>query len=214
MKKAILVAAIMILSLSTSVFAGPNFNAKAWIHLEDHASRTCAKGFPTGIDSCDDIVYTLAGADADCFPVFWDLVEYQGFDYGLTWPGAYTAAFTSCSDLAIGTIVNPGDGVSHAWYVCQNSTIAIPGWAWIYDTGPVCIISHPTAGGVVVGACNPTVGALVTGDWKTELGVALDTLPPISYGCSGIGGYVVGDGNPCDAAIAPTSWGGIKGMFR
>lgn len=198
MKKAILTAAILILTLSASLSAGTNFNTKAWIHLEDHASRTCAKGFPAGIDSCDDIVYTLAGQDADCFPVFFDLVEYQGFDYSLSWPATYTCAFTSCSDLAIGTIVNPGDGISHAWYTCQAGPIAIPGWAWIYDTGEVCIISHPTAGGVIVGDCS----------------TFLDTLPSISFGCSGIGGFVSEDGNPCLAAIEPTSWGEIKSMFK
>jgi hypothetical protein len=198
MKKAILVAAIMILSLSTWVFAGPNFNAKAWVHVLDHTSRTCTKNFPAGIDSCDDIVYLLAAEDADCFVVFWDLVNYQGFDYALTWPGTYTAAFTSCSSLTIGSIVNPGDGVSHAWYVCQSGDVAIPGWAWIYDTGAVCLADHPTANGVVVGDCS----------------AILDTLPEISYGCAGIGGYVPGGLTPCEAAIEPTSWGQIKSMFR
>jgi hypothetical protein len=196
MKKAILLASIMILIVSGASFAGINAEAKGWVHVLDHASRTCAKGFPADIDSCGDIIYTLAGQDADCFPVFWNMTEYQGFDFSLAWPGTYTCAYTSCSDLAIGTIINPGDGVSHAWYVCQNSSASIPGWGWIYDTGLVCLTDHPTAGGVIVGDCS----------------TLLDTLPSSSYGCAGIGGTA--GQNPCENSTNPTSWGDIKGLFK
>jgi hypothetical protein len=159
------------------------------------------KSLPAITDSCD-IVYTLPSQDADCFPVFLDLAEYQGFDYSMTWPGLYTCAFTSCSPLAIGTIVNPGDGISHAWYTCQAGPIAVPGWGWIYDTGQVCLTDHPTAGGIIVGACpvHPDSSAV------------LDTLLLINTGCAGIGG-VEGD-SPCKNATSPTTWGDVKGLFR
>jgi hypothetical protein len=115
MKKVLVVAVALTLIVSASAFAGANDGlAKVCVHVEAHASRTCLKGFPV-ITGCEDVVETLAGQDADCFPVFYDLVEFQGFDFGMIWPGMYSCAYTSCSDLTIGGIVWPGDGVSHAW---------------------------------------------------------------------------------------------------
>ncbi len=194
MKKVLVVAVALILALSASAFAGANPGAKAAVHVMDHASRTCAKNYPV-ITGCGDIVATLAGPDADCFPVFYELTEYQGFDYGMTWPGMYTCAFTSCSDLAIGTIQNVGDGISHAWYVCQPCPVALPGWGWIWDYGMVCIVPHPTAGGPNIGDCS---GML---DY------------PICVFCAGIGGYIGDD--PCwPTGAEESTWGGIKGMFK
>jgi hypothetical protein len=194
MKKIFAIAAVVTL-VGATAFAGQNAGVgKAAIHVLDHASRTCTKSFPA-IVGCADIQTELAAPDADCFPVFFDLVEYQGFDYGMTWPGMYTCAFASCSDLTIGTILNPGDGVSHAWYVCQPGPVAITGWGWIYDYGTVCLIAHPTAGGPSIGDC---AGALDT---------------PVRTFCAGIGG-TPGD-DPCaPTGIQPTTWGAIKDMFK
>ena len=194
MKKVLVVAVALMLIFSASAFAGANFTAKGAVHVEVHASRTCTKGYVT-IDACVDIVFEISSPDADCFPVFYDLVEYQGFDYGLTWPGMYSCAFNSCSDLAIGTILWPGDGISHAWYVCQPGPVSVPGWGWIYDYGMVCLVPHPTAGGPNVGDCSG------------ELDV------PICYSCAGIGGYVGDD--PCrPTGTEQSTWGNIKSMFE
>jgi hypothetical protein len=171
-----------------------NTDAKSAVHTIPHASRTCAKNFPV-ISHCGDIQATEPSVDVDAFPVFYDLVEYQGFDYGLSWPGMYSCAFTSCSDLAIGTIAWPGDGISHAWYTCQYEPVAITGWGWIYDSGFICITAHPSAGGPNIGDCQGELGQ------------------PICNFCAGIGGYIGDD--PCEpTATEPSSWGGIKAMFK
>jgi hypothetical protein len=174
--------------------AGINQQGKVAIHALPHASRSCTKSFPV-IADCAEIVTTEPGPDADCFPVFFDLVEYQGFDYGMTWPGMYSCVFTSCSDLTIGGIVWPGDGVSHAWTACQTDPIAITGWGWIYDYGMVGVVDHPEALDINIGDCQ--------GDFNQPL---------CSY-FAGIGGYIGDD--PCEpTATKSTSWGGIKAMYK
>ena len=173
---------------------GVNKFGKAAVHALPHTSRSCTKNFPV-IVSCGEIITTEPSQDTDCFPVFFDLVEYQGFDYGMIWPGMYTCVFTSCSDLTIGGIVNPGDGVSHAWTVCQAGPVAIPGWGWIYDYGMVGVVDHPEVLDINIGDCQ--------GDFNQPL---------CSY-FAGIGGYIGDD--PCEpTATKPTSWGGIKAMYK
>jgi hypothetical protein len=195
MRRTLAVSFVILLLVSGSALAGANDSVgKAAVHAVPHASRTCAKNFPS-IAGCTQILTTEPSQDVDCFPVFYELNEYQGFDYGLTWPGLYSCAFTSCSDLAIGTIQFTGDGISHAWYVCQAGPVAICGWGWIYDTGLVCIGPHPTAGGPNIGDC----------------GGALDL--PIANFCAGIGGASGQD--PCTPTnIEPTTWGAIKNVFK
>jgi hypothetical protein len=173
---------------------GINADAKVAVHVLPHASRTCAKNFPTLTD-CADIQTTEPAMDIDAFPVFFDLIEYQGFDYGLMWPGMSSCAFTSCSDLAIGTITWSGDGISHAWYACQAGPVAMCGWGWIYDEGMVCVSPHPSAGGPNIGDCSGDLNAVVC-DF-----------------CAGIGGFIGDD--PCEpTGTEPASWGSIKAMFK
>ncbi len=193
MKKVLVLAVALTFVLGGTCLA-LNDIAKVAVHVEDHASRSCTKGFPV-IGGCEEINTTLTGNDADCFPVFFDLDEYAGFDYGLMWPGMYTCVFTSCSDLTIGGIVSPGDGISHAWTECQPGPVAIPGWGWIWDTGLVCVVPHPEAGGPNIGDCEGVI------------------THPICNFCAGIGG-AQGD-DPCEpTGTEPTTWGGIKSMFR
>jgi hypothetical protein len=194
MKKVIVVALLLTLAASTTCLAGANPMAAWAVHVLPHGSRTCAKNFPV-ITGCEDMITTEPGADVDAFPVIYNLVEYQGFDYGMTWPGLYSCAFTSCSDLAIGTIVWPGDGISHAWYTCQPGPIAITGWGWIYDHGLICLAPHPTAGGPNVGDCAGQIDFACPG------------------ACAGIGGFIGDD--PClpSSGTESSSWGAIKGLF-
>jgi hypothetical protein len=181
-------------NVTVSQQLGVNTEAKVAVHVLPHASRTCAKNFPTIID-CGNIQTTEPDYDVDAFPVFFDLVEYQGFDYGLMWPGLYSCAFTSCSALAIGTITWPGDGISHAWYTCQAEPVAVCGWGWMYDSGMICVSPHPTAGGPNIGDC--------AGDLNTV----------VCRFCAGIGGYIGDD--PCaPTRTEPSSWGAIKAMFH
>jgi uncharacterized repeat protein (TIGR01451 family) len=173
-----------------------NPDAKVAVHVMDHASRTCTKDFPV-ITQCGEIVYEIPGSDVDAFPVFFDLIEYQGFDYGFHWPGTYSCAFTSCSDLTIGAIVNPGDGISHAWSVCRPGPTAIPGWGWILEPGPalVCVIEHPTTQTINIGDCLGEIGQ------------------PLCSFCAGIAG-AHGD-RPCAPInIESTKWGAIKAMYK
>jgi hypothetical protein len=173
-----LVVALAALALCPACFAGKNAGlAKVAVHVIPHGSRSCTKGFPAGIAACGDVIFTEAGADADCFPVFFDLVEYQGCEFGMSWPGLYSTVFTSCSDLTIGGITFSGDGVSHAWTTCQAGPVCMPGWAWIFDYGQVCVSGHPEHGSVYVSDCDG----------------ALDE--PIANSCAGIGG-TEGD-DPC-----------------
>ena len=197
MRIAIAFVLVLMLLAGGAAFAGLNANGKVAVHVEVHASRTCTKSFPT-ITSCADIIATEAGPEVDAFPVFFDLVEYQGFDYGLTWPGSYSCSFTSCSDLAIGTIMWPGDGISHAYYSCQPGPVAVTGWGWIYGGGMVCVVDHPTAGKINIGDCSGQLDE------------------PVCLYCAGIGG-TIGD-DPCEpcgpSGMSRQTWGGIKNLFR
>jgi hypothetical protein len=136
---------------------GTNPHARVAVHVLPHASRSCTKGFPV-IDNCGDFVTTEPGPDADCFPVFYYLTEYQGFDYALTWPGMYSCVFTSCSDVTIGGIVWPGDGISQTWDTCRSGWAAVTGWAWIVDYGLVCVAPHPDLGSINVRDCHDPPG--------------------------------------------------------
>jgi len=164
-----------------------------------HASkRSCSSGLPSVI-WCNDLKTTEASSDVDCFPVFYDLSEYKGCEFGLTWPGTYTCTFTSCSDLVIGDIVNPGDGIAHTWTACQGDRVAIPGWARIYEPagGRICVIPAPGKSEIYVLDC----------------GQQLDS-PDEAPSCAGIAGRQ-GD-NPCGGDAPPTedgTWGEIKTLF-
>ena len=196
MRRCLIGGFVLVVILAASTFAGTNTSAKVAVHAVPHASRSCTKSFPT-ITACQDISYSEQAMDVDCFPVFFDLAEYQGFDYGLTWPGLYTCVFTSCSDLTIGGIVSPGEGVSHAWTVCQDAQVAVTGWAWIVDVGLVCVVAHPEIGTINIGDCQDPTG--------------IDQ--PVGNYCAGIGGEPGQD--PCQpTAIEASTWGAIKSMFK
>jgi hypothetical protein len=147
------------------VLAGANCCAGMAVHVLPHdGNRSCTNEFPD-MEFCYFVNTTHGGCeDIDVFPVFFYLAEYQGFDYGLSWPGASSCAFTSCSDLSIGRLESSGDGISHAWYTCQPGPLAIPGWGWITgDTpGRICIVPHPLAGGPNIGDCSSELDQPVT----------------------------------------------------
>jgi hypothetical protein len=167
-----------VLFLLGSCKGGQNPAAKVAIHLMSHSpKRSCADAL-SAISGCEDIVHTLEDGDVDCFPVFFNLVEFQGCEYALSWPGTNSCTFTSCSDLMIGNILDPGDGVSHTWFECQTSGIAIPGWAWIYepDSAGICVVGHPVSGIISILDC----------------GEGLDE-PSEGTFCAGIGGLVGDD---------------------
>ena len=103
MKRVLVIALALTLALGALAFAGLNPDAKVAVHVRPHnAEAGCAVTFAT----CADIVTTEPSYNVGAFPVFFDLVEYLGCEYGLCWPAwAYSAAFTNCADLIIGSIV-------------------------------------------------------------------------------------------------------------
>jgi hypothetical protein len=143
-------------STASSALAGNNPDAKVAVHVVAHDDlRTCGTGLPE-IDSPCRIDYLYVGCDGvDVFPVFYDLVEYQGFEYSLTWPGTASCIFTSCSDLHIGNITASGEGVSQVWFDCRNGW-GIPGFAWIEPAQPamVCVDPHPLSGTISILDCD------------------------------------------------------------
>jgi hypothetical protein len=179
--------------------AGSNFLVRATVHVTAYsAKRDCSSGIPA-VNGCSELETTEAATDVDCFPVFYDMSEYKGCEYGLTWPGTYTCTFTSCSDLLIGDVVDPGDGVSHVWFSCESRRLMIPGWARIYEPGGgrVCLTGHPQTGIINVLDC----------------GGELDS-PESAPSCAGIGGRAGDD--PCGGDSPPRqeeTWGEIKTMF-
>lgn len=197
MRRTIAIAAILILGLSGATLAGNNPIAKVAVHVVPHGSPSC-KALPS-IASCEDIIETEASSNVDAYPVFYDMVEYKGIAYAMTWPGASSGAFTGCSEFTVGDIVWPGDGTSHTWGTCQVNTVVIPGYIWLFPTeGQICIIPHP----------HEFINSIQLGDCTPEL----DTIPPDRTFCAGVAG-AVGD-DPCQPATEAATWGAIKSLFR
>ena len=197
MKKVLVAAVALTLVLSAVAFAGNNTAAKVAVHVRAHnAKLACNVGI---IEGCADIVTTEPGFSVDAFPIFYDLVEYKGVEYGLCWPTwTYSAAFSNCSDLVIGSVINPGDGASHTWFDCQVA-VAVPSFVWLYADAPgqICPCPHPVSGVINVLDCAD----------------GLDD--PCGIFCAGVYG-AVGD-DPCDGGASATegsTWGGIKAIFE
>jgi hypothetical protein len=115
----------------------------------------CDEGLPV-IEDCADIQSTFAGDNFLAFPVFFDLNEYQGVEFALSWPDwGESASWQSCSDLSIGEITSPGDGVSLVWHDCHLENTVVTGWIWLYADGPGLIepCGHPHTGQIQILNC-------------------------------------------------------------
>ena len=201
-----LIAAVIVLTVVTSAMGGINQYAKVAVHVVPYdCNRACTRNFPE-FSNCGDINFTYSGCgDIDFFPVFFDLVEYRGLEYGAEWPGASSCVFTTCSYSHIGDIVWPGDGISQVWMDCRTQRTGVPGWGWItVDVpGQVCIVPHPVTGEITVADCHHTAD--------------LDHLDyPASTFCGGVCGASGDDpcGGPPEQATVATTWGSIKGIFK
>ena len=198
----VLVSAI--LSACVCATAGINADHKAAIHVLPHESRSCTQNSPS-IGACGDIVTTYAGCgDIDFFLVFYDLVRWQGMEYGLWWPPEWgECVYTKCAgDLFIGDIAASGDGLAAACFECQYSEIVIAGFAWVTAETPgvVCPVLSPC----------PTAPHLGVGDCD-EFGAELE-FSRCAF-CAGVCG-AVGD-DPCGPSdVEPATWSKIKSMFR
>jgi hypothetical protein len=187
----------LVASIASTCLAGNNPEAKVAVHVRPHNAKLgCNVG--TIVD-CNDIIETEASFSFDAFPVFYELAEYLGCQYGLTWPAwAYSAAFTSCSDLVIGTVVWPGSGAAHTWTTCQAAGVAVPSFIWLYadDPGTICPIPYPDAEPPLLSVLDCAEG--------------LDT--PMTISCAGVYGEVGDD--PCRDATEAATWSAIKSIFK
>jgi hypothetical protein len=200
----VVIAAGLVLIMVTAALGGGNENGKVAVHVLAYDSgRACHRKFPV-IWACHDIITTYEGCgDIDFFPVFFNLLEYRGFDYAVEWPGGYSCVFTDCSYGHLGEIRWSGDWISQVWSECQHYSVAIPGWGWITvgDPGMICVVPNPLSGEVSMCDC---------GD-----GPDCDYLdyPNASY-CAGICGAI--GHNPClpkTHATTAATWGSIKSLF-
>ena len=196
MKKVLIAAVALMLVMSAVAFAGNNPIAKVAIHVRPHNAKL---GCAVTIAGCEDIVTTEPGWNVDAFPVFYDLEEFLGVQYGICWPPwQYIAAFTSCSDFVIGAVDWPGSGAAHTWTNCQAG-VAVPGYIWLYADAPgmICPCPHPVFGTIEVLDCLEGIDI------------------PCGIFCAGVYG-MIGD-DPCDggaSAREQSTWGGIKSIFE
>jgi hypothetical protein len=197
MMRITVIALVSVLLLAGYALAGNNPLAKVAVHVKDHNSKQACANLPA-IEGCGDINTTFADYSFDAFPVFFDLVEYQGVEYGVCWPDwTYSAAWTQCADLVIGGIVWPGDGISQTWTQCHTEAIVITGWAWLYadEPGLVTVCNHPVSGVIQILDC------------AEGLDEPVINCPAGVFGAEGE--------DPCEPVmIQPTTWGAIKGIFE
>ena len=145
MRTWLVILACLIVFSAVPSQAGHNTDGKVAVHVLPHQDRTCSKAFPV-ISYCGEIITTYEGCgDMDFFPVFFDLSDYTGMNYGMIWPGSGSCLFTSCSDFKIGDILWSGDGIAQVWSECQAEPVGIPGWGWINcdEAGEICVVEHP-----------------------------------------------------------------------
>jgi hypothetical protein len=186
-------------TLRTSL-CGTSREGLAAIHvLPRNASTTCTENFPE-VEYCEEVCWTEAACEVDFFTVFFGLDEYQGFEYGLTWPAEWgSISFISCSDMTIGGIAHPGDGISQTWSECRTDYLTFTGYGRVDATGPgrISIIAPPTWYAPKVITCH-------YGTYDVMM----------SYR----GGVCGAEGDqPCGTGpqrVQPTTWGAIKAMFR
>ena len=194
MRQVLVIAVALTLALSALALAGNNPDAKVAVHVRPHNPKA---GCTVNIFNCADIVTTEPGYTVDAFPVFFDLVEFLGCEYGLCWPEwTYSAAFVNCATFVIGSIQWPGDGASHTWTGCQYG-VCVPSYIWLYADAPgyVCPCPHPVSGLISVLDCAEGLDG------------------PMCIFCAGVYGFIGDD--PCwPTGTEPSSWGRIKGMFE
>jgi hypothetical protein len=181
-----------VLAAAIPCLAGNNPAMKCAVHVQAHNAKQGCHNLPV-ITNWYDLTPTYEGASFDAFPVFFDLTEYLGVQYGLTWPDwTYSAAFTSCSDLVIGAVTTPGTGAAHTWTSCRTGA-AIPSFVWLYadGTGYVCLSDYP------------------------------DSSPPEIFVLDCAEGLDISIWGYCECAevytdapaTEPTTWGSVKSLF-
>jgi hypothetical protein len=199
MKKVLVLAIALTFALSVTALAGDNPLIKLGLHTKAHPT-SCTKNYPT-FPTCASIITTTELCEFDVMPVFFDLAEITVVEFGLTWPEEWgTMSWVRCKGtIAVGGILNPGDGTAISWSTCQYVWSMAPGYGWLIATGPGMICPIPY---------------YATGDYGV-----VDCISPVEYDrpmcvfCAGACG-ATGD-DPClPTAVEPSTWGSIKSMFE
>jgi hypothetical protein len=203
MKKVLVIAIALTFALSVTALAGNGHNPiiKIGMHTKAHPT-SCTKGYPV-FTSCSNIITTTALCEFDVMPVFFDLVEVTVTEFGLTWPAEWgTMSWVRCKGtIAVGGILNPGEGTAISFQTCQYSWSIAPGYGWLIATGPGTVTPIPyfATGDYGVVDCQPSPGPYY--DYPVCI---------FSAGACGL----TGD-DPCfPTAVEPSTWGSIKSMFE
>jgi hypothetical protein len=206
MKLLMLLVVVVVLAVGFESVCGAtvaNQTSKFVLHIEQHAARSCAEGMPS-IGTRDDLerVHDTC-EDIDVFFVIFGFDSLRGVQYGLVWPEGWgSASTTHCADFAVGSIVNPGDGMAMTWSGCQLAG-AVPAfwpvaWSWLLPAseGQIQISNNPATDALTVSSCS------------------FEEAEPESVFFAGVNTDPY-EGPPGDGVgIEPTSWGQIKAMFR
>ena len=200
MKQALVVAITLVLTASGLALAGNNPEVKVGIHVLPHdPERGCYLNFPV-VDDPSDIVFTYdgCGEEVDFFPIFFNLTECQGVEYAVVWPGSQTCTFTICTYSHIGQLVNSGDWIAQCWLDCRTDYAVIPGWGEVTmdQPGYVCLGEVGPSGRIGILDCHEAIDV------------------PIANFCAGVCGTIGENPLYADQATIPTTWGGVKSLFR
>lgn len=202
--RTLLVVAILAIAFA-SAYGGTvaNEDLKFALHIEQHATRSCTEGMPS-MGTRDDLhrVHDTY-EDIDVFFVVFGFDSIAGVQYGLVWPEAWGSATTTyCSDFAIGSIVNPGDGMAMTWVSCQIGGAVPAFWpvSWSYMV--------PTSEGEIKISDNRTASAL------TAFSCLFVESEPESVFYAGINVDPYEGPPGGEVAIEPKTWGQVKAMFR
>jgi hypothetical protein len=195
----LVIGCLAVVSPASGSTTPDNQNLKVALHVRAHETRTCSKNMPYINGRADLERVWDAYTDVDVFFVVFSYDSLTGVQFGLRWPQDWGSAFTShCGDLAIGSIRDPGDGLSLTWQTCQTAhdrprywPVA---WAWLSPAsdGEVSVTSHF----LTVADC-----AFLESEPESIFNAGLNVDP-----------Y---EGPPNGrVATVPATWGAVKAMFR
>lgn len=188
--------------------AGPiNQHVKLGLHIELHEERGCSKNMPV-LNEREDFVNYWASAefpcDFDVFVVIFNFDETQGAQFAMDWPAEWGSTWYTfvCADNNLGDIKEPGDWISMVYNDCRpghdGTAFLIPAWAWLTATGPGELQILPGPYDMI---------SLVSCDESDHQETMVDS---VFYAAIGFMPYM----GPPLVATEPTTWGGIKAMFR
>jgi hypothetical protein len=200
----------LVFAVGTPLFAGGNPSAKVAVHILAHDGVRRCEDLPISIAHCDFSYTYWDCGEVDVFPVFIDLDEYWGVEYGMTWPEEWgTCMFTPCNDgvtimafdcYGAHDAFDPGDGMSQAWSSCMAGPCALPGWGWFTAStgGLVCVVRHPML-------IYEEAVVLDCGEVRDQVNWCY---------CGGVCGVMGDDPSEGHSSVEEEGWGQVKALFR